>query len=151
MKVVAAIGISLLLSANAFANGDNDRPFVTGSYFAIIVDDVDVSAEWYKSVLRLEQKTRFSAPDRYDIVNLAGVGIHVELIEAISVAERPDGRVAGPFKVGILVADIAAFVAALPRDMERPEVINDERNGLLMLQLRDPDNYIVQVMQLLPE
>jgi hypothetical protein len=30
-------------------------------------------------------------------------------------------------------------------------VIVDERNGVLLIQLRDPDNYIVQIMQLIAE
>jgi hypothetical protein len=31
--------------------------------------------------------------------------------------------------------------------MERPEIINDDRNRLLLIQLRDPDNHVVQIMQ----
>jgi hypothetical protein len=66
-------------------------------------------------------------------------------------AARPEGYIEGPFKVGMLVSDIGALLNTLPAGVERPELIHDEHNALLMIQLRDPDNYIVQVIQLIAE
>ena len=138
----------------AFASASvvaEDTTAVTGSYFAVIVSDVETASTWYQETLGLEEKTRFTEEGRYDVINLAGSQLFVELLELAAAEERPEHRVEGPFKVGMLVRDIDVFIASLPDSIEPPEIIADERNNLLLIQLRDPDNYIVQVMQLLEE
>ena len=81
-------------------------------------------------------------------MNLSGEGVFVELLQLQGAAARPEGSVNGPFKMGILVTDLDGFVNTLPIDSGRPEVIRDERNGLGLIQLRDPDGNIVQIMAL---
>jgi catechol 2,3-dioxygenase-like lactoylglutathione lyase family enzyme len=124
---------------------------IGGSYFAVSVDNATASSTWYQSVLGLEEVSRTTEEGRYDVVNLSAPGIFVELLQLDAAAARPEGYIEGPFKVGMLVSDIGAFLNTLPAGVERPELIHDERNALLMIQLRDPDNYIVQVMQLIVE
>ncbi|MDX1556011.1 MAG: VOC family protein, partial [Xanthomonadales bacterium] len=99
------------------------------------------------STLGLEEVSRLTDENgRYDIINLSRDGLFVELVQLRDAQARPEGRLEGPFKVGFLVADLDAFLAALPADRERPEVVEDQRNGLKMVQLRDPDGTVVQVM-----
>jgi hypothetical protein len=69
----------------------------------------------------------------------------VELVELEDASPRPDGRQHGPFMVGFLVADLDEFLAVLPAEVER-EVIEDRRNDLRFVQLRDPGGNAVQVM-----
>lgn len=142
--MVFRILVCMVLSLAAFARADTS---ISGSYFAVIVRDVDVSTGWYRSVLGLEPGTRLTEPGRYDIVNLQGPGLHVELLELADAASRPAGFVHGPFKVGMLVDDLEGFVDGLPASLPRPQIIEDAQNGLALIQLRDPDGNVVQVMQ----
>lgn len=128
-----------------------DETEVQGSYFALIVSDVDGSSSWYQAVLGLEEASRSTKQGEYDIVNLVGPGIFVELLQLPRAGERPGGQTQGPFKVGMLVADIERFAATLPAAVSPPNIIFDRDNNLLVLQLRDPDNNTVQIMQLLEE
>lgn len=140
------VGIALLLLFPAFASAET-----SGSYFAVIVSDAEASSEWYQSTLGLAETSRLEDEGRYKIINLHGPGLFVELLQLESATARPEGRIQGPFKVGMLVADLDAYLDSLPDGMPKPDVIRDERNKLLLIQLRDPDNFIVQIMQLLTE
>ena len=125
-----------------------EPPYVAnGGYFAVIVSDIDASAAWYRAVFRADEKSRAEEPGRYAIVNLLRDGLAIELIELPAAAARPAARHQGPLKVGALVDDLQAFLAALPATTEKPQVIRDANNGLLLVQLPDPDGNIVQVMQ----
>jgi len=146
MKIMRLATVALVLGLNSCSV--LAEPEITGSYFAMIVSDIEVSSDWYESALGLTQTTRITEVGRYDVINLSGNGIFVELIQLVDAMDRPDGRVEGPFKVGMLVDDINIFVASLPEHIDAPTVLDDERNGLFLLQLRDPDDQVVQVMQL---
>ena len=124
---------------------------IEGSFFAVIVNDVEASRNWYQTVLGLEQVSRSTERDRYDIINMAGPGLFVELLELSAAATRPGGQIEGPFKVGMLVDDLTAFAAALPSTASDANIIYDQKNEVLILQLKDPDNNTVQVMQLAKE
>lgn len=138
LAVAAVIVMSLMPPAPARAD-------VEGSYFAIIVNDIDASVAWYESTLQLDRVSS-GKTDRFEIVNLQGRGLFVELIELRSAAERPGGRIKGPFKLGILVDDLESFVQELPESMPEPDIVGDEANKLRLVQLRDPDGNIIQVM-----
>ena len=124
---------------------------IQGSYFALIVSDVDGSSSWYQAVLGLQETSRSTEKGRHDIVNLVGPGILVELMQLEHASERPGGQIQGPFKVGMLVEDIEQFAATLPAAVSPANIIFDRGNNLLVLQLRDPDNNTVQVVQMLEE
>ena len=118
-----------------------------GSFIAVIVDDIDESAEWYQSTFDLLPGERVSESGRYEIVNLRKPGLFVELLQLAAAEERPD-YVKGLFKAGILTNDLEEFAALLPESVPRPKIISDATNGLLLLQLKDPDGNIIQVMEL---
>ena len=124
---------------------------IEGSYFAVIVNDLDTSQEWYETVLGLSPESTLSEDDRYKIVNLKGRGLFVELLELATAQDRPEGLVRGPFKVGMLVRNLEEFIAGLPESVAEPDVISDPTNGLVLIQIRDPDGNIVQVMRLIDE
>ena len=119
-----------------------------GSYFAVIVSDIDVSTRWYESTFGLTTLTRFDAADNLKIVNLGKPGVYVELLWLQSATEKPEGRIQGLFKAGLLVDDLDAFIASLPTTEEPPEIVNDTRNLVRLVQLRDPDDNLIQVMEL---
>lgn len=133
------------------ANGMVSAADISGSYFAVIVNDIEVSKTWYCDTLKLTEAARRSVEGRFDIVNLARPGLFVELLEMDAAGPKPDGRNEGPFKVGMLVRDIDDFVASLPDNVEIPNILDDEENRLRLVQLRDPDGNTVQVMQQLNE
>lgn len=122
-----------------------------GTYFAQIVSDIDASSEWYRTTFDLALGTTLSESGRYEIVNLHGPGVYVELLELEDVIERPKGRVMGPFKVGMLVSDLTEFIARLPDSTPESEVMHDSRNNLRLIQLSDPDGNIIQIMEMLDD
>ena len=71
----------VFLTFSAFATSAEEAPEATiqGSYFAIIVSDVEASRNWYQTVLGLRELSRSTQIDRYDIINMAGPGLFVEL------------------------------------------------------------------------
>lgn len=147
MKARLFLAMLILLPFTANAEEAAADASIQGSYFAIIVSDIEASLSWYQTVLGLEMVSRATDKDRYDIANLAGPGIFVELLKLDAAAERPGGQIEGPFKVGMLVDDLTAFAAGLPVVASSAEIVYDKRNSVLILQLKDPDNYTVQVMQ----
>lgn len=135
--------IALVLSCPAAAT----EPRPDGSFFAVIVSDVETSAAWYRDTLGLETVNRLADGQDYDVILLAGPGLFVELLQLTEAASRPEGYTQGLFKTGFQVPDIKAFVEALPESVVVPDIIEDERNAVSFLQLRDPDGNIVQVME----
>lgn len=89
MKLKLAAALLVLAPVLAFAE-------VSGSYFAVIVKDVEASSAWYQSVLGLQAKARRTEEGRYDIVNLGGPNLFVELLQLDAAAARPGGYIEGP-------------------------------------------------------
>lgn len=135
------IAAALLLSSESVADD------AEGSYFAVIVNDVDVSVSWYESTFGLSAGEKMVEAGRYEIVNLRKPGLFVELLELDGVSERPD-RAKGFFKAGFLTDDLDAFIASLPEHSPAPQIIADTANGLRLIQLKDPDGNTIQIMQI---
>jgi hypothetical protein len=138
-----AILALLLLLAGTAAYAETE-----GSFIAVIVNDIDESAQWYESTFELVPGERISESGRYEIVNLWKPGLFVELLQLTAADERPD-YVKGLFKAGILTSDLEEFAALLPESVPKPQILSDTTNGLLLMQLRDPDGNIIQIMELL--
>jgi len=135
------------LTLLAWASYGDDA--VIGSYYAVVVRDIEVATAWYESTLGLRVISRLNEAGRYDIVNLQGPGVFVELLELADAQPRPEGLIHGPFKVGMLVDDLDRYIGRLPATMPRPEVVEDAANGLMLFQLHDPDGNVLQVMQVI--
>lgn len=148
---VLAVLLAVTLTAVGDVFADDEPSAIDGSYFAVIVNDMKTSCDWYANTFGLVEQTRMYQEGRFEIVNLVKPGLFVELLELTDAVPRPDGRIQGPFKVGYLVDDIEAFVDSLPVEIgASARIIHDEPNKLMMLQLKDPDERIIQVMQRLP-
>ena len=115
-------------------------------YFAVSVTDVDRSMAWYRDVLGLREIGGAKAEDgAWRIENLRSDVLFVEIIrdDRDTAVERAQGFA----KVGFFVPDIedvADRVAASTG--ERPRVLDFERFELRLLQLRDPDDNVLQIM-----
>lgn len=138
-----------LIALLALISSTSSDATTEGSFFAIIVSDIEASQQWYASSFNLVPGPMVSASGRYSIVNLQKPGLFIELLELETAEARSEGYIRGPFKVGLLVNDLSDFVAGLPDTIPEPDVIHDTPNNLLLVQLRDPDGNIVQVMELL--
>ena len=149
LRLLVAILVCLPLAVSA--EDEVTIATIQGSYFAVIVSDVEAARNWYQTVLGLEEVSRNADRGRYDIINMAGPGLFVELLKLDAAVSRPGGQIEGPFKVGMLVDDLTAFAAGLPAAAAQAEIVYDRKNSVLVLQLKDPDNNTVQVMQLVDE
>jgi catechol 2,3-dioxygenase-like lactoylglutathione lyase family enzyme len=151
MKLQLLVALLVCMPAMAVAQDEETTATIQGSYFAVIVSDVEAARNWYQTVLGLEESSRTADRGRYDIINMAGPGLFVELLKLDAAVARPGGQIEGPFKVGMLVDDLTAFAAALPAAVSQAEIVYDRKNSVLVLQLKDPDNNTVQVMQQVAE
>lgn len=147
-RLLLVLIILLPFVSSAQEDADSIEAKIEGSFFAVIVSDVEASRNWYQTVLGLEEISRSKERGRYDIINMAGSGLFVELLQLDAAAERPGGQIEGPFKVGMLVDDLTAFAAALPATAADANIVYDQKNEVLILQLKDLDNNTIQVMQL---
>ena len=140
--------LTLLACAGAGAQESSDV-WVEGiegpQYFAVLVEDVRESAEWYSKALGLEEVDGAEADDgSWRIVNLRNEELLVEIIRddrATSVA-----RARGFFKIGFQVADVSRVADRVARATgERPRVLEIPPHGIRIIQLRDPDGNVIQL------
>ena len=115
-------------------------------FFALRVRDLDAAVAWYAELLGLEELDRTRAEDgTWEIANLRSDALFVEVIrdERASPAERALGFA----KVGFGVPDVRVLAARLERESGlRPRVIEIERHGLRLVQLRDPEGNVLQLV-----
>jgi predicted enzyme related to lactoylglutathione lyase len=114
-------------------------------YFAVSVEDVDRSVDWYVKVFALEQLDDTSDPEgAWRIVNVAGDDLFVEIIR--DNRDESVARARGFAKVGFGVADLEAVADRVERATgSRPRVISFAEHEVKILQLRDPDGNVVQL------
>ena len=120
-------------------------------YFAVSVEDVDGSVDWYCKAFGLRKLDDSRAEDgKWRIVNLANDDLFVEIIRdnRDSAADRARGFA----KVGFGVPDVNA-VADRAKVIfgSRPKVLEFPEHGIRILQLRDPEGNIVQLSSTLDE
>lgn len=151
MNIRLLVALLICLPTMAIAQDEETTATIQGSYFSVIVSDVEGARNWYQTVLGLKEHSRTAERGRYDIINMVGPGLFVELMQLDAAAERPGGQIEGPFKVGMLVDDLTAFAAGLPAAASQAEIVYDRKNSVLVLQLKDPDINTIQVMQIVDD
>lgn len=139
---------ALLLGAAAAAD---EAPIAAAAetgfpiYFAVLTDNIDVSSRFYRDTFGLTVRDDNEHPDgRWRIVNLESDALAVELIRdaRASEADRPLGF----FKVGFRVPDVNEIADRLETATgERPRIVRHEAHGIDILQIRDPDDNVLQL------
>jgi len=115
-------------------------------YLAIYVIDVDSSVSWYRTVFGLQKLGGSKADDgSWRIENLGNDQLFVEIIRD-NRAKVVD-RALGFRKVGFFVRDVEEVAVRMARSTgEWPRVVDFEQFGQRVLQLRDPDGNIIQLI-----
>lgn len=120
----AVLGLALLAASPVMAQPAATPVMNTrGAFFALVVPDVEASARWYAETLGLVRVLDTPAGRPTRVIALEGGGLLVELIQdnaARSLQERVGGsepvdrfKVHGIVKVGVMVEDFDAVIAAL--------------------------------------
>lgn len=112
-------------------------------YFALYVEDVDLSVEWYGSTLGLEPLGGSAAEDgSWRIENLGNERLRVEIIRD----QRAQGvdRALGFRKVGFYVPDVEQVAERIEKE-NRPRIVDFEALGQRIIQLKDPEGNVVQL------
>jgi catechol-2,3-dioxygenase len=114
-------------------------------FFAVLVEDVDVSVAWYRHALGLQELDDSEAEDgSWRIVNLHSEQLLVEIIRDARASEVERAR--GLFKVGFRVENVEQVADRVERATgERPRVVDFDAHGVRILQLRDPDGNRIQL------
>jgi len=115
-------------------------------YFALYVEDVDRSVDWYRSVFGLRRVSGSVADDdSWRIENLGNDQLLVEIIRD-SRAKSVE-RALGFRKVGFHVADVEKVADRIERASgERPPIVDFGELRQRILQIRDPDGNTIQLM-----
>lgn len=120
-------------------------PTATGQqYFAVMVGDIDRSIAWYKTAFGLEQLDDLKdEKGAWRIVNLSSKSLFVELIWDSRRGKQKNER--GFFKVGFSVADVSVIAERVgAASGAKPRIIDDEKHNIRIVQLRDPDENVLQ-------
>jgi len=152
-----AVLITALLASVVVAMSDDESspPWVervqAPQYFAIYVEDVDKSVDWYCSVFGLQKLGGSAAEDgAWRIENLGNEQLLVEVIYD-SRAQAVE-RAIGFRKVGFYVADVEAVAKRIAEETgEQPRIVDFEEMSQRILQLRDPEGNTVQLFSVLEE
>ena len=138
------------LKAQDPASPDRGFAVVDRTFIALLVEDAQAAAAWYRDVLALTEVKRIDAEDgRYAIRILEGQGLTVEVIRLAGVGPAPAERTLGLFKAGFYVDDIdAAYAWLAGRDADvDPGIFHDETLGSRSFLFRDPWGNRLQVFQ----
>ncbi len=121
-------------------------------YFAVSVEDIEQAVAWYQSAFGLEVLDG-SSDDQgaWRIVNLHRDGLSVELIYDSRDAPK-SGRTQGVAKVGFRVSDVRKVADRVEKATgERPRVLDFSAHGIRLIQLRDPEDNVIQLTSPLAE
>jgi catechol 2,3-dioxygenase-like lactoylglutathione lyase family enzyme len=120
-------------------------------YFAVIVSDVDRSAHWYRRAFGLRELDRSKATNGMsEIVNLISDDLFVEIIRDDTAV--PVSKARGFAKVGFYVPSVESVADVVAQDTgQRPRVIDFARHSVRILQIRDPDGNLIQLLSRHPK
>jgi len=114
-------------------------------FFAVRVEEVDRSVDWYCKTFGLRKLDGSGADDgSWEIANLMNDDLFVEIIrdDRATVAERARGFA----KVGFRVPDVDVVADRVAEALgRRPRVLDFPQHGVRILQLRDPDENVIQL------
>lgn len=145
----------LVLFASTAASAQQAEPWVSEisarQFFAVLVENIDKSADWYSQAFGLAEHDRWTADDSTArIINLTSEHLFVELIWR---AEAPNvDRDLGFYKVGFWVPDVDVIADRVEAATgERPRAIDFPAHDLRLIQIRDPDGNTIQLSETLDD
>ena len=149
MKLTTVLLLPITLLAATSASG-SEAPWVakieSPQYFAVSVEDVDRAVTWYRSAFDLDVLDDNAHEEgRWRIVNLHNDHLFVEVIYDTRDAAETE-RTRGIAKVGFRVPDVRVVADRVEKATgERPRVLDFARHSVRLLQLRDPEDNIIQL------
>ena len=151
--LVGALVLPFGLGYLASAQTETDawvREIRSPQFFAVRVENVDRSVDWYCKRFGLRKLDESRADDdRWRIANLANDELFVEIIRDNRAV--PVERARGFAKVGFRVPDVEDVADRVEQASgERPRVLDFPEHGVRILQLRDPDGNVIQLTSSLP-
>lgn len=151
MVLTVAATARCLAGPAAAAAQESTTVEAAGTFFALSVKDVDVSARWYAETFGLTIGRRSTAGDATSVL-LSGKGLEVELIAFHESTLRPSPFGAGSHergivKVGFVVANFEQALARLrARDVDVAlgpfPARKGQRTNVL---IRDPEGNLIQL------
>lgn len=91
-----------------------ESPSALGAFFALVVPDIDASAQWYREKLGLKTTLPITRQGRFAFTTLEGSNLIVELIQDAQAAEKKgEPSVHGISKAGVIVDDFDKTVTLL--------------------------------------
>ncbi len=150
LRTPSGVLLAMLVLGSSFAAEPWVRQIRAPQYFAVSVEDVDTSVEWYCKALGLTKLDDSRAKDgAWRIVNLSNDDLFVEIIR--DDRHGPAGRVRGFAKVGFRVPDVDVVAGRAGAALDsRSKVLEFREHGIRILQLEDPDGNVVQLSSPLP-
>ncbi|MDW3195214.1 MAG: VOC family protein [Cytophagales bacterium] len=132
-------------------------PDLTAYFSAILVEDIQVSKQWYTEILGFDVVLESQIAKGFTILNLKRGNSALELIQlpgALSPAEAIESyhsktRIKGFFKVGFKVNDLEAWVEFLQKNEVQFNggVVEDPVSGNPMVIILDPDGNRIQLFE----
>ncbi len=128
---------------------DSSEAWIQGSlapqYFAVRVENVERSVEWYSEAFGLNQLGGSRAED--DLWQIENLGNDWLLVEIIRDARDEDSsRSRGIAKVGFYVQDVRIVADRVEQATgERPRVLDFNQLRQRLIQIHDPDGNIIQL------
>jgi predicted enzyme related to lactoylglutathione lyase len=150
-RVIVFLIVSLGVSGSGILAGENSsqalvHTIASPQYFALYVQDVDSSVGWYRTAFGLRDLGGSQAEDdSWRIENLGNDRLMIEVIR--DDRAQPAGRALGFRKVGFYVPDVEEVAERVERMTgERPNIVEYGKLNQRILQLRDPDGNVIQLM-----
>lgn len=153
MKKLLQLGITLF-AFSGFSQSNELK--ITPSFNAIIVNDLELSKEWYCKLFKLNVLTEFASEERgFKIANLGNEQLNLELLELKGSVNPQEAnqdfnektRFKGFFKSGFSVNDFDRLEELLQEHQIEGNVVRDPSTQKRMVIIRDPDGNRIQFFE----
>ena len=148
--------LGLLIGLSIAVHSQQASSFRVDPYFsALIVKNIDSSANWYRSVLGLKTRSLPGTSQGIKVAILESPQIIIEIIENSAWLDpnevlkgKPEGtRLHGYFKMGFKVTSMDSFIEYLNKlNITIPRIYKDD-SGKRNFLIEDPDKNLVQFFE----
>ncbi|GAA4272721.1 VOC family protein [Aquimarina gracilis] len=149
---------TLFLNASASFCQSSPLPDLEANFFAVIVEDIEQSINWYSEILGFEILNKVDLPERnLKQANLKRSSILIELIELGSAVSHKKllknfpkkTKIKGFFKFGFFVPEFEKWIDFLKKSNVEfnGDIVTDHLTGKKMLIIKDPDGNRIQIFE----